>query len=226
MSLENRRIFKIEDLIRAEEVKTRWSHATDKEMFDLNASGLLPGFRPTKPSIDNIWYCEEVSMISYGDSYYFGDVYFFLMADVLKCEEKYPDFTGYKPPLEAEPSEELPENDNNIGILQEGTSSSDYEKECQKLRHVIKEKDAEIEKLEGKLKRAANAEMWEQSVIAAFKAWIDILDGKRANWKQDEFRDLLKANYTNYHTIVLETAWRFLPERFKQGRGRPSKSSK
>lgn len=68
------------------------------------------------------------------------------------------------------------------------------------------------------------AAKWEKSVSAAFDLWADIIAGDKADWKADEFRTALASRCNDYHTKVVEIAWRLLPKVFKAGTGRPKKN--
>ncbi|RRD69500.1 MULTISPECIES: hypothetical protein [unclassified Desulfovibrio] len=68
------------------------------------------------------------------------------------------------------------------------------------------------------------AAKWENSVRAAFDLWADIIAGDKADWKADEFRTALASRCNDYHTKVMDIAWRLLPDAFKAGAGRPKKN--
>lgn len=69
-----------------------------------------------------------------------------------------------------------------------------------------------------------NAAKWESSVRSAFAIWAQIVQGIKSDWKESEFREALAEQCTDYHTKVLDIAWRTLPDMYKQGRGRPKKT--
>lgn len=69
-----------------------------------------------------------------------------------------------------------------------------------------------------------SATKWENSVSAAFDLWADIIARDKADWKADEFRTALASRYNDYHTKVMDIAWRLLPDAFKAGAGRPKKN--
>ena len=104
---------------------------------------------------------------------------------------------------------------------------------------LLKEKATRIAELEAQLAAAeeaakrkevqavaepdttVKAAKWENSVSAAFDLWNEIFQGNKNSWTRDEFTTALAEKYPDYHTKVLALAWNRLPEKYKQGPGRP-----
>lgn len=101
-----------------------------------------------------------------------------------------------------------------------------------RLSTALREKDARIAELEAALATAnrqqqstVNAQKWRDSVHAACKLLVSIMQGKKSNWRFGEFSSELHKLCKDYHTDVQRIAWSTLPDDFKHGPGRPTAKS-
>lgn len=65
-----------------------------------------------------------------------------------------------------------------------------------------------------------NADKWGNSVDAGMSLLVEIMTGNKTGWIKDAFTTALAGKYFDYHTKVLETAWKVLPDKYKAGAGR------
>ena len=101
-----------------------------------------------------------------------------------------------------------------------------------RLSAALREKDARIAELEAALAVAnrqqqstVNAQKWRDSVQAACKLLVSIMQGKKCDWRYSEFTAALRKLSPDYHTDVQRIAWSTLPDDFKHGPGRPTAKS-
>lgn len=94
MVLENRVSFKVEQLINKVTLEDRWPHATEAEIYDLHKQDKLRVFSYLKGPINGVLFCTPSSIGCWNNEYDFEYFDYYLMDDVLACEEQYPDFQG------------------------------------------------------------------------------------------------------------------------------------
>lgn len=152
---------------------------------------------------DCVHHITRGNVISHGDEV---GVLYFDVDDVEKLEEEHP-------------------------LLQEIAPGENRAKNCQEPPST--EEDGEgfcVDESEESpapaVRTPVNAKKWRHSVEAAFQLWAEIIEGGKIDWKRQEFEDAFKEKYSDYHTEVLNIAWRNLPERFQHGSGRKKKTPK
>ncbi len=109
MVLEKRVSFPESQLVKRADLYERWScepyvaepHTTIEEIAELCGKGALRTYSHIKGPIKGIIYCVAVDGIQLRSSFPHNDLYYedehvayFLLEDVKRCEEKYPDFLG------------------------------------------------------------------------------------------------------------------------------------
>lgn len=92
--------------------------------------------------------------------------------------------------------------------------------ENESFKAEIADKENEIARLEKQLdaKTGVNRPLWKQSVTAALKIFLEIIQrGDKKDWTEEEFKNSCKGVNTDCLTIF----WRNLPSEYKKGPGRP-----
>lgn len=186
-----------------------------------------------KSPIQMVRYLREVPLDIYG--VYSTDADFFVTTDLLTASGMLPKIKIHKADILAA-----------VDMFPELLPFVDGEHEMSSEKHTTQliVQDARIAALEKELSEAkaqlsatpalasdvepattVNATKWENSVVAAFEVWAEIIQGSRTDWKEPEFKAALSARCEDWHTKVLDIAWRALPDSFKHGRGRPKKNT-
>lgn len=116
-------IFTERQLIKKEDLYKRWFGATHEEIFLHFDKGELRAYKHYKGPINDVVWCNP-GQIYYQDKHYYShpDLYeyhddqcsYFLLADVVSCETKHPEYTGNVTP-------------ENLGLIQDETSGAPAE---------------------------------------------------------------------------------------------------
>lgn len=205
----------LKDFISIEALEKRWGCNKD----------FIESFTHKNPTTAYLtkWYCIETrtrpdgckSTLVKPAMYLNGCI--FNMKDVLGVESNYPELLQEKD-AEYIPAEDLreklrlspTEEDARIAELEAQLAAATEEAAKRKEAQAVTEANTTVK-----------AAKWENSVSAAFDLWNEIFQGNKNSWTRDEFTTALAKKYPDYHTKVLTLAWSRLPEKYKQGPGRP-----
>lgn len=94
MVLENRVAFAQSQLIKRDELRSRWQYATEEEFYDLFESDKLQAFRHVKGPINDVIFCVPGMYDTGFNNIYWGGFDYCLLSEVEQCEKEYPDFLG------------------------------------------------------------------------------------------------------------------------------------
>lgn len=129
MVLENRVNLSESQVIKKEDLYTRWEHATKQEIAELCQTGKLRAFIYHKGPINGILFCIPTDVWYDGRWQQLRDeeASYFLLEDVERCEKEYPDFLGNIGVIAA----------RNSDIQNGETASEDEEIQIDKIRKVM-----------------------------------------------------------------------------------------
>lgn len=94
MVLENRVTLLESQVLKKEDLYTRWEHATKQEIAELCEESKLRTYLHHKGPINGVLFCVP-AYVWHDDRWYHDEnITYFLLEDVERCEKEYPDFVG------------------------------------------------------------------------------------------------------------------------------------
>ncbi len=94
MILENRVTLLESQVLKKEDLYTRWGHATSQEIAELCEKHKLRTYLHHKGPINGVLFCVPACAWYDGRWYHDEDITYFFLEDVERCEKEYPDFVG------------------------------------------------------------------------------------------------------------------------------------